>query len=280
MSEKKISDNNLRTILENKSILVAEDVQLNQDLVKRILQSRKVQVTIANNGVEALLFLHQKNFDCILMDVQMPEMDGIEATKQIRLLQDKTKASVPIIALTANSTKEENQKYLEAGMNNYLAKPYEESSLIQIIAKHLQQKFMEAFVPETLNNVKKNIINIDEAAVSKLYDLSLVESISGGDKEFIKKMITLFIETVPKDAQQLKQESKSGNWSQVGKIAHKLKSTIDSMAIKSIQQDIRIIESNAKEGSSIDILPVLIERIVKVIGTCVEQLQTEMEGMN
>jgi HPt (histidine-containing phosphotransfer) domain-containing protein len=112
-------------------------------------------------------------------------------------------------------------------------------------------------------------------AVGKLYDLALVESVSGGDREFIKKMISLFIETVPHDAQQMDKASQSRNWAQVAKIAHKLKSTIDSMAIKSIQQEIRAVESNAKHETSLDSVPATIKNIVRVINDCVEQLQAE-----
>ncbi len=276
MAERNISNNINYRDLENKKILVAEDVRLNQDLVKRILESCKMEVTIANNGVEALQYMQENDFDCILMDVQMPEMDGMEATKKIRQLADKTKASVPVIALTANSTDEGNQKYLEAGMNDYLAKPYEEGNLIKVILKNLHQNSITGLGVNDQHTANKTATGLPPADRSKLYNLSMIESVSGGDKEFIKKMILLFIDTVPKDAAQMQQESALQNWIQVGKIAHKLKSTIDSMAIKSIQQDIRTVETNAKQASSLEILPPLIEKIAAVINNCVRQLQSEI----
>ena len=260
-------------VLKNKKILVAEDVKLNQDLVKCILQTRNIDVTIVENGVEALKQIEQNYFDCVLMDVHMPEMDGIEATKKIRQLADKSKSSIPIIALTAELPDAGEEKFFDAGMNSCLAKPYDEFNLLNTIVKYLQKDTMKTSVLTTEN--KANINNAGMAN-DKLYDLTMVKSVSGGDKEFIKKMIALFIETVPQDVKQLQISSLSQNWVQVGKIAHKLKSTIDSMAIKTIQKDIRTIETNAKQESSVEILPSLIEKINLVINACVEQLQTEL----
>ena len=97
--------------LSGKTILVAEDVELNQHLSRQILESSGAAVIIANNGSEALDCLKRQYFDCILMDVQMPEMDGIEATEHIRRLPDPVMSSTPIIALTANCHAEDLLKY-------------------------------------------------------------------------------------------------------------------------------------------------------------------------
>src|ERR1700720_4452722 len=123
--------------LGRKKILVAEDVELNQYLAKHILESWDFEVVIAGNGKEALDVLKQESFDCILMDVQMPEMDGIEATQHIRKLPDPVKAGIPIIALTANALKGASEKYLAAGMNDYLAKPFDEERLFRVISRNL-----------------------------------------------------------------------------------------------------------------------------------------------
>jgi HPt (histidine-containing phosphotransfer) domain-containing protein len=116
----------------------------------------------------------------------------------------------------------------------------------------------------------------NKVAAEKLYSLAMVEAVSGGNKEFIKKMILLFIDTIPKDVILLKNACASKDWAQVTKTAHKLKSTIDSMAIKSIQQDIRTIETNAKQGTSVEILPELAEKIDHTINTCIVQLSGEI----
>jgi CheY-like chemotaxis protein/HPt (histidine-containing phosphotransfer) domain-containing protein len=261
--------------LGNRKILVAEDVELNQYLARHILESWDFEVVIANNGREALEALEKSAFDCILMDVQMPEMDGIEATQHIRKLPDPVKANIPIIALTANALKGDSEKYLAAGMTDYLAKPFDEARLFQVISRNLTR------VPSPVgpaadilssNNNKSNMTPVN----GRLYDLSMVQSVSGGDEGFIRKMVALFIETVPQNLQDLKNALQEKNWDLVGKTAHKLKSTIDSMGIKSIRQEIRTVEANARQKEGLDAVEPLVTTIDAVIRECIGQLQAEV----
>ncbi|MBS1597303.1 MAG: response regulator [Bacteroidetes bacterium] len=248
--------------LDAKKILVAEDVELNQHLAKHILEARGAAVAIANNGNEALQLVRDNSFDCILMDVQMPEMDGIRATQCIRQLSDPMKASVPIIALTANVHRDDIQKYKAAGMNDYLAKPFDESGLLLVILRN--QLYM--------GNAKESQSHVDTSG-QKLYDLSMIQSMSGGDGGFIKKMIRLFIETVPQNVNELTTAVSTQNWEQTSKMAHKLKSTVDSMGIKSIHADIRLVESNAKQQQDLAQIPPLVFKIETVIHDCIQQLK-------
>jgi len=271
---------------------VAEDVELNQFLARHILESWDFEVVIAGNGLEALDRLGKEEFDCILMDVQMPEMDGIEATHHIRSLSDPIKANIPIIALTANALKGDSEKYLAAGMTDYLAKPFDEERLFRVISRNLASiataspagLAAEPIIPSTTTSsddirtvsTQKNNHNNMSSANPRLYDLSMVQSVSGGDEGFIKKMVALFIETVPQNMQDLKNALQAENWEQVGKTAHKLKSTIDSMGIKSIRQEIRTVESNAKQMESLSEIPGLVSTIDNVIKECIGQLQAEV----
>ncbi|MBS1934931.1 MAG: Hpt domain-containing protein [Bacteroidetes bacterium] len=110
----------------------------------------------------------------------------------------------------------------------------------------------------------------------KLYDLSMVQSVSGGDESFIKKMVALFIETVPKNVGELNEAFNQENWDQVSKLAHKLKSTVDSMGIKSLKTEIREVESFAKQKESLEKIPGLIEKINLIIDQCIHQLQADI----
>jgi PAS domain S-box-containing protein len=261
-----------------RKVLVAEDVELNQYLARHILESWDFKVVIAGNGLEALEALDRGSFDCILMDVQMPEMDGIEATQHIRGLSDPVKANIPIIALTANALKGDSEKYLAAGMTDYLSKPFDEERLFRVIHRNLATVPPAAPAPVTTTtsdiSLKKNTHM--SPANSRLYDLTMVESVSGGDEAFIKKMVALFIETVPQNIQDLKNAMEGANWEQVAKTAHKLKSTIDSMGIKSIHQEIRAVEAKAKALESVETIPALVATIDSVIKECIGQLQVEI----
>lgn len=246
--------------LNGKTILVAEDVVLNQHLTRHILESSGAVVVIANNGSEALEFLKRQYFDCILMDVQMPEMDGIEATEEIRKLPDPVMSSTPIIALTANSHAEDLLKYQRAGMDDFLAKPFDEALLLSAI----------------LSNAKKKKETISESTGRDLYDLTMIRSVSGGDPAFIKKMILLFIETVPLNVRELVDAAAAQNWEQVAKMAHKLKSTVDSMGIKAIHADIRKVEADAKAHQNLDHLPHMVRQVETVVSLCIRQLHKEV----
>ncbi|HMH32609.1 MAG TPA: response regulator [Puia sp.] len=254
--------------LKTKKILLAEDVELNQYLARHVLESRGLEVSIANNGYEALALLSQRSFDCILMDIQMPEMDGIQTAKQIRGLSDPIKSSIPIIALTANVLSEDIEKYKAAGMNDFLAKPFDECALMMVISRNYK-------AAEDADNAHGHTQK--STAYVKLYDLSIVQSVSGGDRAFIKKMVLLFMETVPQNVNELTSALKSENWEQVGKMAHKLKSTVDSMGIKSIHTDIRTVESNAKQQKNLSDIAGLTNRIETIINECIGQLQEEIQ---
>ena len=198
-------------------------------------------------------------------------MDGIEATHRIRNMTNPIKANIPIVAFTANALKGDSEKYLAAGMTDYLAKPFDEERLFRVISRNLNGD-KKPSSDESNHKNNKEIM----AENSRLYDLTMVQSVSGGDEGFIKKMVALFIETVPQNVQELKNAMQSENWEQVGKTAHKLKSTIDSMGIKSIHKEIRAVEANAKQMEGLTDIPGLVDTIDRVISECIGQLQAEV----
>jgi HPt (histidine-containing phosphotransfer) domain-containing protein len=124
--------------------------------------------------------------------------------------------------------------------------------------------------------VKSNGSADSDSPGNKLYDLSMIRSVSGGDMAFIKKMILLFIETVPQNVQELVESTNQHNWEQVSKMAHKLKSTIDSMGIRSLHDQIRAIEMNAKNGEQLEHLPEMVRQVESVVSVCIQQLHREV----
>ncbi|MBC7849081.1 MAG: Hpt domain-containing protein [Chitinophagaceae bacterium] len=111
--------------------------------------------------------------------------------------------------------------------------------------------------------------------LEKLYDLTMVETISGGDMGFITKMVQLFNDTMPKNLTDLQEALKAENWEMVGKHAHKMKSTIDSMGITALKDDIRAIEHGGKNKSNVESIPALVDNVANVLGQCISQLKKD-----
>lgn len=125
-----------------KRILLAEDNELNQEIARTILEEAGFQIETANNGLIAVEKMEQETagrYDLILMDIQMPVMNGYEAAKRIRALKDPQKASIPIVAMTANAFEEDKEKSYEAGMNGHLAKPVSVENLMDMIHKVIRE---------------------------------------------------------------------------------------------------------------------------------------------
>ena len=123
-----------------KRVLLVEDNQMNQILAENILTSVGFAVDIASDGIEAVEKMKSSSdgyYDVILMDIQMPQMDGYEATRQIRALDDKAKSEIPIVAVTANAFEEDRKISMEVGMNGHLAKPYDVPEIMSTLKELL-----------------------------------------------------------------------------------------------------------------------------------------------
>lgn len=222
-------------VLSGKCILVTDDNDMNRLIASTILKNYGATVIEAINGVEALESLSRIMVDLILMDIHMPVMNGFEAAQQIR----KNENPVPVIALTANVVKGENEKCIEAGMNDYISKPFKEEEFIKKISFWLHNQRTTTMKVETNNANTKG----------SLYDLSSLNEIARGDQDFIQKMIRLFCEQSIQIVGQIRQSFNAGQLKEMGEAAHKLKPSIDSLRIRSLEQIIRDIEMAGKENA-------------------------------
>ncbi len=247
--------------LKDKRILVVEDVELNQYLARHIMESWGCVVEVVENGSIALQRINDTDFDLVLMDIQMPVMDGIEATRKIREMSDQVKATIPIVALTANSMKSECDTYIRIGMNDWLGKPFQEPALYETVSKNIRK---ERVVSTQIANAIEEKQHVKESR-PKLYDTSMVEALSGGDKSFVERMLRLFLDTVPVTLKDLQTSAEAGEWLALSKHAHKLKSTIDSMNIASLKQTIREIEVGGKTNAEPELLRTKTGVVLKVM---------------
>lgn len=121
-------------------VLIAEDNEINKLIAKTMLNRWGFTTTIAKDGEEAVMEVERNDFDCILMDIQMPNKDGITATKEIRQMTNPTKNGLPIIALTANTQIGVNDRYIDLGMDGYLSKPFKEEELYDLIETIMEKR--------------------------------------------------------------------------------------------------------------------------------------------
>ncbi|OYY99784.1 MAG: hypothetical protein B7Y37_12605 [Sphingobacteriia bacterium 28-36-52] len=256
------------TPIDKKRILVAEDVTINQIIVKQILEEWGHEVVLVANGQEAFEAYKKKDFDLILMDIHMPEVDGYEATQMIRHMGDTTKAAVPIVALTANAFKKETDRFAEAGFNDYITKPFTEAGLYDCIKKQLQLNSPVYFSKK----LKKNTA---EDTTEKLYDFSALQVIDQDDTAFLKEIVQVFIKNTTTDIINLLKAIDSNNTNEIFQLAHRMKSSIYSLGIKQAYKTVESIEFYAKTGEQLDKIPSLGIQLNQILDEVFIQLRKD-----
>ncbi len=263
--------------LQGTRVLVAEDVTINQFLVKHILTSWECIVKVVSNGEEAVTAMQEEDYDILLMDIQMPVLDGIKATGIIRKMDSPIKRNVPIIALTANALRDDDKKYRAAGMNGYLTKPFSEAGLFESIDKALTNYQLKdnKNKENTTYSTSSHLFKQHEKNNIMIYNLDMLKEMGGGDKAFLAMMVQLFVDTVPEIISQMKKATDAGSWVEVGGLAHKVKPTIDSMGIESLKGIIREVEMQGKSASDTQSIPGKVETIRMTLQQCIDQMKKD-----
>jgi len=230
-------------VLKGKNVLVAEDNTFNQFIAKSILEKWNINVDTASNGQEVIDLVRTKTFDLILMDMQMPVMDGFTATEIIRreiLLQ------IPVIALTAFATKEAVDKAMKSGMSGYITKPFEEETLYSQLLTAFGIK--PHYISENIPDPKPLIPKADAKGV--LYDLSKLNDLFDNDVNEIIESIRQFVEVTPEDATTLFLAYDQGNMDAVAKAAHKMKGSLELFVSGNFLSTIRLIHEYARDNEN------------------------------
>ena len=267
-----ISQTAYRSLRGVKALLV-EDNTMNQFLATAILESWQVAVEIAENGEVALEKLRTKKYDIVLMDVQMPVMGGVEATRHIR---ETLKMDIPIIAVSANALKGDREKYLAAGMNDYVSKPFEQEVLFKKMAELLGNVHDELERQEKpLTEANPQPLTVSMLA-EQLYDLSKLRATSRGNEAFVQRMIRLFLEQIPDSLNQLNEAYRKGDLDKVRSISHQIKPTIDALSIHQLKAEVRLLEKYAEEGTRLEELGILMEKINQIMQMVVVEIRKEL----
>jgi CheY-like chemotaxis protein len=242
-------------------VLLVEDNDINRLYAQSILRSWQCETDVAENGLVAIERLKSRPYDVVLMDIQMPVMDGYEATRVIRLMSQPV-SSVPIIALTANATKADVDRCLEAGMNDYLSKPFTPEDLYNKLFEDLK---LSAATP-----TKPPVVE------STLYDLDYLRNVSGNNTEFIQEMIQTFTDTMPVSIKRLEDAIANHNWEELSRVIHQIKPSLTLLGIHKLKDTAVILEEEFKKAfaqkknaeqveSSLQILTEFIHLINKAI---------------
>jgi len=206
-------------------ILLVEDNELNQQVVLGFLEDTKAQVDVANNGLVALEKLANKNYDLVLMDIQMPEMDGVTATQEIRK-QAKYK-DLPIIAMTAHAMPDELNKCIEAGMNEYFTKPIDPNALFSLMARYLSNKIHShqqgIMQPELIQD------DASKPLMERITELGCLDSeqalaVMGGRNHIYEKLVIDFCTSTQGLNKQVQQVCQDKDFESLYRLVHSLKS--------------------------------------------------------
>ncbi len=211
-----INKSETKDALKGLKVLIAEDNEHNQILAKALIKKNQGLPTIVENGQEAVDILQNENFDCILMDLQMPIKNGFDATVIIR---EQLNSNIPIIACTAHSLVGEKTKAMEVGMNDYITKPYSEFELISAIQNHTKHQ----------NSSPTPSLEIEETATTIASVLNKFEEVEGRD--FLIQMLAIFKKRIPEDITELKKAFVENDISTVRSKAHLIAGSLSSFML-------------------------------------------------
>jgi signal transduction histidine kinase/ligand-binding sensor domain-containing protein/CheY-like chemotaxis protein len=287
------------------NILVAEDNIINQEVVNGMLAKMGYEPDLAQNGVEAVNAVRDKRYDLVLMDVQMPHMDGIEATKHI--IAELGELRPRIIAMTANAMQGDRESYLAAGMDGYVSKP--------LILDEVRLMLMNAAIQLGLQ--KENVLSaampsgqsepsspgaspssqtaistpLDTPDVSPIeeppsigtynyIDLSNLEELSGGDPAFMGRIVSRIVDRLPAAHQEFAQQIDQQDYDGIKKLAHSLKSSCGYAGSEELKEVFQKIESLAGTKSELQRLSLLIGQANAISVKVVAELQDAMRKMS
>jgi len=248
------------------NILLVEDNLINQQVALGILQIHGYSVAVANNGREALEAHAQGAYDLILMDCHMPEMDGFEATMEIRRLEESsTSKRVPIIALTANAMTQDREECLNAGMDDHLSKPFSKQSILEMLERWMPQAAStQSQAAELAARATAKAAEVLERPV--LAELGKV--LTNGKPEMLARVINLYLTESPKLIQKLKQAAGAGDALQIERSAHSLKSSSANLGATALSRYCADIEASARRADTEEARKILAK--IETEHTCVQ----------
>lgn len=262
-------------------VLHVEDYPINALIVERMLRAWGLQVDLAENGRQALERLRERSYDLILMDLRMPELDGYETTEYIRQHMPDPVRSLPIIAITAQVLREEKERCLRIGMNDYVAKPYDPRRLFQALIKYLEPRRREAtelvpLLPSPDTGMISEVAtqaDSTERGTTRRYDLTYLQRFFDGNDEMVRDIVRMSIDEINKDLVRLRQAADLQQSDEISMIAHRMKTNLAQLGDRASAQHLEALEVASKNKAPMHELTPLMHNLADV-----EQLLKQLKN--
>ena len=255
--------------LKNARILLVEDNTFNQQIALEMLEDVGSSVCLAANGMEALELLRQTAFDCVLMDVQMPLMDGLEATRRIRA--DPRLAAVRVLAMTATATSEDRVRCIEAGMDDFISKPIQPALMYQTIANWLPRREAGALRERPPGGAAfKTTLGGDPAVI----DLSILAKLLGYHPHKVRKFAFKFLQNSQEGITRMEAALRRGDLAGVRELSHRLKSPARTVGALGMSELLRELEQLPLEQASQARARTLLAELWPLLEKITEQIMT------
>lgn len=264
--------------LKGVKVLMAEDNEINQELAKFIFEDLGWDLDIAENGLVALEKLKKNKYDIVLMDIQMPEMDGYQATLKIRNEFDPPLSEIPIMAITAHALKSEVQKCLDAGMDDYISKPFQVEELARKVAVLVKNSDEREETSESEEKTpQEQPIKEEPMHEGPVVNLGHLHALSGKNSVMVNNIVNIFIKETPKVIDEIKTYFEQKDWKSLQSVCHKMKSSCSVVGASVLHKNMEILEidclnKNIDEQKFLE----LITRSEILHKRAIEELQSEV----
>ncbi len=247
---------------KNFHILIAEDSEFTKVIIEETLKEKQYNYDIVDNGFEVMDRFRENHYDLVLLDIEMPGMDGFDTATRIRNIKDSEKSNVPLIALTSHKKDKIHEQLDDSGFNNHIHKPFKRIELLNVI-----NEFRGLSTGKQIST---------EVQGGKLYDLSNLNEFTNNDSSMLKELIHIFVETSGVFLKNAKTLYNNQQWEQLGKEVHSFGAQVQMIgASDELTEEMEKLEYYALEKKNISEIGIIIDNIEGGIDKIITEIKKE-----